>query len=223
MHARLIYEPKPLRLDHGCVCSGWPCPKRGTEPVVFEELFAPPDLSEMARLLGVNCGPAAYAALAGRNILDVIDLFPQYPERPWTSRSQMKNAFRSSSLSWEEVHNTFPENGVCLVQFNGPWSNYSYRLAQLRHSHWIAVKNGFVYDVNWEGWLPMQNWEEVVLDELMRTRKRCDGWGVLASYEVKCSRSNHLFPSCASTPTQRFRPPYAAASLKCLASFESTR
>jgi len=225
MPSQLIHLPTLDRSGVGqaCVCSGWPCPGPRTESVLFDELFAPPDLKEMARLLGVNCGPAAYAALIGRKILDVIDLFPQYPERPWTSRTQMKGVLKSSNLSWEATNDALPENGLCLVQFNGPWSNYSYRLAQLRHSHWIAVKNGFVYDVNWEGWLPTQNWEEVVLDELMKVRKRCDGWGVLASYEVRCSRSSHFFPSSASNLTQRFRPPYAAANLKCLASLESTR
>ena len=155
MPSLLIHEPTSYRsgVAPGWVRSNWPCPGPGNAPVVFDELFAPSDLSEMARLLGVNCGPAAFAALTARNILDVIDLFPQYPERPWTSRTQMKSALKSSNLSWEAVNNAFPENGVCLVQFKGPWSNYSYRLAQVRHSHWIAVKRGFVYDVNWEGWL----------------------------------------------------------------------
>jgi hypothetical protein len=158
--------------------------------VTFDDLVAPSDINLSFQLFNINCGPASLAALVGCNVLDIISLFPQYPEKPWTNRTQMKFAFEKARLTWQSIPGVFPDVGICLIQFNGPWSKSTYRLAQLRHTHWIAVRNGFVFDINWEGWLPRQIWEELIVDDLVKSRRHCGGWSVLTSYEFKttCSR-----------------------------------
>jgi len=153
--------------------------------VVFDDLFAPPDVETAFLKFGANCGPAAFAALRHEAVCKAMQWFPHYPEKPWTNRTQMKAALDRAGEIWEPIGDRIPRHGLCLIELCGPWTTQSYRLARLRHTHWVAVCNGYVYDINWNGWLPLKNWEEIVAEELIRSHQQCYGWAVMTGFEVK--------------------------------------
>jgi hypothetical protein len=163
--------------------------------VAFDDLFAPPDVETAALKFEANCGPAAFAALYHETVCGIMRRFPQYPEKPWTNRTQMKTALNEAGASWEQIGNRLPSHGLCLIEFCGPWTTLGYRLARLRYTHWIAVSHGYLYDINWNGWLPVKNWEEVVAEELIQSHPLCNGWAVMTSFEIKKPIASIL--SCA--------------------------
>lgn len=145
----------------------------------------PPSNSDRAITdFGARCGPIAFAAITGLSADDSLRFFPESQFRPWTSRIDMIRAFRESGRSYSRKSKVWPAAGLCLVQFTGPWSRHNFPAAALAHTHWVAVLGEYIYDINWEGWLPRQNWEEIVLEELINAKPFADGWCVLASYEI---------------------------------------
>jgi hypothetical protein len=65
-------------------------------------------------------------------------------------------------------------------------------LYSLSQTHWVGVFQGCFYDVNWQGWLPIPIWEELVLSQLEFGTKPVIGWAVrnaLAVVEVKYRRA----------------------------------
>ena len=81
-------------------------------------------------------------------------------------------------------HTEWPTAGLCLIQFAGPWTGRGFAQAALAYTHWIAILGEYVFDINWSGWLPRENWESVVLDELLNCFPTATGWRVLTSYEL---------------------------------------
>jgi len=136
---------------------------------------------------GMRCGPLAFAAITGLSVEDVLRCFPECHFRPWISRNDMQRAFRKLGHEFVRLNETWPAVGLCLVQFTGPWTRRNFAQAALHHTHWIAVLGEYIYDINWGGWLPRQNWEEVVLQELLDAISNADGWRILTGYEVPIS------------------------------------
>jgi len=134
---------------------------------------------------GVSCGPVAFAALARLHWQAALLFFPDLTQRPWINRTSMERALRTIGYDYTRDPCRWPSVGLCLLHFTGPWTRRGYPAAVLQYTHWIAVQEDYVFDVNWNGWLPRQNWEEVVLEELLAHKFMADGWIVMTSYEVE--------------------------------------
>lgn len=133
---------------------------------------------------GASCGPVAFAALARLRLEAVTQYFPTSDETVWTNRVTMRRALRAIGFEFDKNPGTWPRVGLCLIHFTGPWTRRGYPAAILQHTHWIAVYEEYVFDINWNGWLPRANWEEVVIEHLLARRLLADGWALMTAYEV---------------------------------------
>jgi hypothetical protein len=149
-----------------------------------DELWRPASTIAEVLELGVTCGPAAFAALARLELEAATIYFPASGQRAWTNRIAMRRALRA--IGFDFVHKTgaWPRVGICLVHFTGPWTRRGYPAAVLQNTHWVAVFGDYVFDINWNGWLPRRNWEEVVIEQLLAQKLLADGWSVMVAYEV---------------------------------------
>lgn len=157
---------------------------RGADPLDF--LFAPLDVTRAFELHGANCGPASLAALVGRNICEIMDLFPNFPEKPYTNIPRMHAALRKTGLAFRREAAGFPSDGLVLLQVEGPWTapkRASYDAAY--HRHWVSVRWDHIYEVNLESWVPRQVWEEDYLPALVARHDGATGWSVRTVFEIE--------------------------------------
>ena len=131
-----------------------------------------------------GCGPVAFAAIAGISTDEVARYFPSSEDRAWTNRRQMETALKSFGWRFTRVADAWPQLGLCLVHWRGPWTKGKYPAAIMPRTHWVAVIGDYVFDVNWRGWLPRENWEDVVVSELICRHAEADGWEPLTAYEI---------------------------------------
>jgi hypothetical protein len=150
----------------------------------IDKLWRPASTVADLGRVGATCGPAAFAALARLHIEAAISYFPDSTNVAWTNRTMMRRALTSIGFDFVHLSGEWPRVGMCLVHFTGPWTRRAYPAALLRQTHWVAVCGDYVFDVNWNGWLPRSNWEEVVIEKLLAERRPADGWMVMAAFEV---------------------------------------
>jgi hypothetical protein len=131
-----------------------------------------------------GCGPAAFASIAGLPPEEVGQYFPSFEGRAWTNRRAMERALDSFGWRYSRVPGTWPQLGLCLVHWRGPWTKGGYPAAILLRTHWVAVVGEYVFDVNWRGWLPRENWEDLVVSDLIVQHNKADGWEPLTAYEI---------------------------------------
>lgn len=131
-----------------------------------------------------GCGPGAFAAIAGIPREELKNYFPDQQEIPWTNRRRMEQALETIGWSFIKHDNSWPRVGLCLIHWCGPWTQRGYAHSILQHTHWVAVVAEYVFDVNWRGWLPKQNWEDIVVDELIRRHATAFDWKPLTCYEL---------------------------------------
>jgi hypothetical protein len=128
------------------------------------------------------CGPAALSALFG---LEAISSLPPQSLNGGRglNRRDMEHALLNLGLKFNRRQNCLPQFGLCLVQWEGPWIKRSYRGNDLIYTHWITVAHGYIFDVNWAGWLPVHIWEETVAADLIRCRRNATSWRPHTSYD----------------------------------------
>lgn len=129
----------------------------------------------------VSCGPTAFAAIAGITITEAASFFPF--DTPWTNRSRMEQALKAFGWRFTKLNETWPRLGLCLIHWRGPWTDRGYAHSILQRTHWVAVIGDYVFDVNWRGWLPKENWEDAVVAELLLNSASRD-WVPLTAYEI---------------------------------------
>lgn len=164
-------------------------------------LYSPADVIQAAVNYRANCGPASFAALTRRPVSDVMVFFDHFPDKPWTTKNHMRGAMASAKLKWQECERELPKVGLALIQLIGPWCKPGIHPgASLARTHWIAVSEGAFYDVNWEGWLPQDVWEQLVFVSLQQRYTGCYGWDVLVGFEVDAGENSELsFPRHSSS------------------------
>jgi hypothetical protein len=141
---------------------------------MFAELYSPSDVDLAHREHKATCGPCSFAALVGEQVMAIMQLFPQFPERSFTNLVSMKSAFRRYGLSWERS-TKMPTVGIVLI--SGPRRYYS--------RHWIAVKSNCVYEVGLQLWVPRRIWERDYLSALAASeRTRASEWYVEYAFET---------------------------------------
>ncbi len=138
-------------------------------------LYAPRDISEAHQLFGATCGPCSLAAAVRRDVCDLRDAFPTFPEKQFTNLPMMVQAIRSLGLEGRRTM-AWPKHGLALV--SGPVRYHS--------RHWLAVHQNFVYEVSLETWLPRLVWERDFLPELAIAHdSRPDEWRLEAGIELR--------------------------------------
>jgi hypothetical protein len=148
------------------------------------KLFNPPDIGEAHEKYGANCGPAAFAALVGKPILEIIHLFPQFPAKRWTNGGSMKSALAAYGVIFKRV-SEFPKLGVAHMLIDGPWTGGRWAF---HRSHWFAVNGHDIFDINSHaGWLQRPIWEAHILPDIIASYKGGTGWTF--NYGLQCEYS----------------------------------
>jgi hypothetical protein len=149
----------------------------------------PEGLEDAVRSKTASCGPMSFAAITGCSARAALACFPSPSIRLWTNRTDMERALFEAGYDYDRKQGDWPKAGLCLIQFTGPWTERGFAQAALKHTHWIAILGEYVFDINWGGWLPRGNWEDVVLEELLMFIPKTTGWRVLTSYELPVDTS----------------------------------
>jgi len=80
----------------------------------------------------------------------------------------MKAILRGIGIKFAETYrsdewSTFPEIkfGLVRVQWGGDWTRPGVPMkARYRKTHWVAIKGGFIFDVNAAQWLQHEVWDQ---------------------------------------------------------------
>ncbi len=124
-----------------------------------ELLFSPEDM-EMASLhFDAMCGHGALAAALGCRVLLVMPLFDR---GGWVNIPMMQDAVQKAGHTCAKVH-SIPVSGcaVIMVQFLGRWMEAGVPIAaRCAHRHWVAIREGQFWDVNFQVWMSPEEWEK---------------------------------------------------------------
>lgn len=120
----------------------------------------PPDILQSAREFRATCGPVSLAALLGTTVIEVMRFFPEFPQRDYATQADMVYALQSCGARFQaEVDPSLPIDGVSLVQIEGHWTRPGVPIrAQLRYTHWVACRCGYIFDQNIGDWLESSEW-----------------------------------------------------------------
>lgn len=152
-------------------------------------LRAPTDLDPAAPWQ--SCGPAALAAVAGRQLAEIRRHLPH--ERGYMSPADMQQALESAGFVVACREFAWPTFGVACIFWDGPWSAPGLPPgAALKHSHWIAVSlhdprgGGECYDVNAERVIYLDFWRRGFAHDLARhlEPRATGGWSLRRSFEL---------------------------------------
>src|SRR5438270_5959575 len=156
--------------------------RTGTLPP--RSLRAPSDVRLAHELFGANCGPAALAAALSLQVCDVMVLFEQFPDRPYTYLSKMREVLHDLGLCFDE-RPRMPGFGLALIQMDGPWTDLpGAGRCSARSTHWAAVSGDRIYDLNADNWVSRSDWEATTLPVLISTYSRATGWRVKRGLEI---------------------------------------
>jgi len=62
------------------------------------KLFAPSDIAKAYTAWKATCGPAAFAAVVGRPIMQCRSFFPKFPKQQWCNPTDMFFALRTAGV-----------------------------------------------------------------------------------------------------------------------------
>lgn len=136
---------------------------------------------------GANCGPCALAALLGVQLAVVRPHLGRFESNRYMSPTDMKAALSSLGIVPQRIsgRDPWPRCGLAFVQWSGSWDHDSVA-EQYRHTHWIATRDGWLFDVNAFGWIRRPQWEQDLVPEITQQHAGADGgWWIRTSYEIE--------------------------------------
>jgi hypothetical protein len=157
-------------------------------------LYVPWDVEVAEINFGANCGPCSFAAITGKEVCRVMALFPHFENAQWTNLTQMMRAFSDSGHETRMRRCEFPDRGVALIQWLGPWTEKRFFSRwSLIHTHWVAVEGGWIYDYSVGAWQTVSAWQATVADEFISEIPGARGWAVKYGISVWRSDSGSIF------------------------------
>jgi hypothetical protein len=145
--------------------------------------YSPSDAAWAVKYLGATCGPTAFSAACRTQVQSAMTFFPDFPLRNWTTVGDMRNALRAAGTRFEDTGNALPIYGLALLQLRVSAARL-HPLYSLRQTHWVAVFGDCFYDMNWKGWLPVANWQELVLPRLTFAGRPAIDWQVRNGIQI---------------------------------------
>jgi len=122
-------------------------------------LTYPTDIDAAWEYYGANCGPCTLAALLGRQVLEMEDLFEGFSQRTYVNPTHMKHALTRASVSYRSLGQVRPIRGLGFVQMGG-YEHLPVKV-QYRHTHWIAIDGETVFEVNADELTTWHIWQQV--------------------------------------------------------------
>lgn len=148
---------------------------------------APADVDQANETWGANCGPCSIAALLGMSLEHLRPHLGRFEQRRYMNPTQVRGVLEQLGLRYQIVGTTgqWPTDGLVFVQWRGPWDKAPVHV-QYQHTHWIAVRGAWIYEVNNREWCPRDFWREQVAPEIASRHEGSDGrWSVRTAYEVE--------------------------------------
>lgn len=158
---------------------------------------------------GLNCGPAAVAAICGLTLAELRPHLGDFESKGYTNPTLMAQilasvgapVIESGRLNWRfEMQRTgpkpWPRYGLVRVQWEGPWTGEGVPMAaRYRHTHWVGASatdpnDVGIWDVNClnngTGWVALKEWSEIVVPWLLREcHPRANGrWHLTHAVEI---------------------------------------
>jgi hypothetical protein len=134
-------------------------------------------------------------------VCDVMQFFAHFETRRFTTVRDMSHALQACGIAFT-LGPDIPDFGLVLIQIDGPWSHLPHaRRWSDKYTHWVAVRDEEIYDVNGNECMPVSRWKESVLPLLIGATPRATGWSVKRSVRVP----EQQFFAEAVVPGLRFR------------------
>jgi hypothetical protein len=157
--------------------------------------FTLDDVQRGAEEWGLNCGPAAIAAIAGTTLDELRPHLGDFESKRYTNPTLMWSILNNLKLRWRNILTqcssenqgmlAWPSFGLARIQWEGPWTAPGVPMrVRYRHTHWVAVvtDSGWynnmepgssepnIFDVNCMcvgGWVPLSEWANSVVPWLL--------------------------------------------------------
>lgn len=154
-------------------------------------MIVPTDTEAAWHAWQANCGPAALAAILGKQVAEVRDAFPDFPAKPWCNPTAMRAALQSLRVAYDvrgggSFGTDPPRRGLAFIQWVGPWLDKGVPIAAAyRNTHWIAVDGSERWDVNEpERWMPANEWATVMVARFKAEKPKISGWFLRTAIEL---------------------------------------
>jgi hypothetical protein len=126
--------------------------------------FSEKESSDAKKQWEGNCGPHALAAAVGISLKDVRTALPR-DFRGTMSPTQMTEALgnlRIKCVITKRLNTKDLRNGLGYVQWTGRCLRSSYKSERYRYTHWIASRDGWVFETMTQtfGWMKEDAWRK---------------------------------------------------------------
>jgi len=147
--------------------------------------FVPWDI-EVARInFKANCGPSSFAAITKNQVCRVLQYFTHFKDHQSTNLTEMARALRTAGYQTEVKKQAFPQHGLALIQFLGPWTErHFFSRWSLIYTHWIAIDGEWVFDHTAGKWMAVNEWTYRIAPAFVAETSRATGWAVKFGMEV---------------------------------------
>lgn len=153
---------------------------------------------------GLNCGPAAIAAVCGLTLAELRPHLGDFESKRYTNPTLMWEILRSVGANFTYAlpsvrPGLWPHFGLARVQWEGPWTAPGVPMrVRYRHTHWVGCcaeegSDHNIFDVNCMCvgvWVPFTEWSTQVVPWLLRQvePKADGGWHLTHVVEVERNR-----------------------------------
>ena len=158
---------------------------------VTTDRFVPWDIAIARYNFGANCGPIAFAAALKMEVCDAMQFFPHFAfeNRRWTNSVQMLAALAEVGIAAERIKQSFPETGLALVQWLGPWTSRDFfSRDSLRYTHWVAIEEEYIFDPNAAQWMTLTAWSERFAPACIGEIPKASDWSVKYGFSTISSQ-----------------------------------
>lgn len=160
--------------------------------------FTLDDVQRASDEWGLNCGPAAVAAICGFTLEGIRPLLGDFEKKGYTNPTLMWEILRNTGVKWQASmigvaargiggRSPWPFYGLARVQWEGPWTAPGVPMrVRYRHTHWVGATNfgedwhkagwqePMIFDVNCMcvgGWVTLSEWSGSLVPWLL---EQCD-------------------------------------------------
>lgn len=128
---------------------------------------------------GLNCGPAAIAAMNGLTLEELRPHLGDFEQKHYTNPTLMWSVLKNIGARWRlrKDGKPWPKFGLVRVQWEGPWMAPGVPIAaRYRHTHWVGAMlaegsdEESIFDINCiceGGWVPLAEWSTYVVPWLL--------------------------------------------------------
>lgn len=161
--------------------------------------FTPDEAQHAHDTWGMNCGPAAVAAICNLALDDLRPHLGDFEAKRYTNPTLMWSILRSVGARWAltKPARQWPRYGLARIQWEGPWTKPGVPArAAYRYTHWVGADasnpgNVGIWDINamsnGSGWCSVADWAGDLVPWLLKecVPRASGGWHLTHVVEVE--------------------------------------